>query len=74
MEAGRQPKRIRELSDHSRPNINFPVAVNQPIRGCSIGNLKKTEWNGVIKSKHGKVYRGMEIEKMEWNGKDKGAN
>lgn len=38
----------RNKSDRqSRPIVTFPAGRNQPIRGCSIGNLKQTEQNEV---------------------------
>lgn len=36
--------------ERSRPIVTFPADRNQPIRGCSIGNLKQTEQNEVKKT------------------------
>lgn len=46
------------MTEAGQSSVTFPAGRNQPIRGCSIGNLKQTEQN--------------EVNEMEGDGKMKG--
>lgn len=63
---GRKDRGSRSY-DWSWPIVTFLAGGNQPIRGCSIGNLKQTERNEVKKMKQTKEKK-MNLEKK--NKKD----